>query len=202
MIKTFYLVRHGTKENLAGDPPLSNLGIKQAEITANYLNSLGIKKIYSSPLKRTLQTAQIIADKLKLSITIDDRLTERINWNGTDSFEHFLSEWGKTDLDENYKPGYGFSSIESGKRIKELLDKVSNTSKFDRVLFASHGGVIIDLLLNLFSEDELTNFNKDFMIIKSNGAIPECSITIIKTEDGKYYLEQLASTKHLVLPLS
>lgn len=195
-MKTFYLTRHGAKEKVAGDPPLSKFGIKQAEATAEHLSSLNIDKIYSSPLKRTLQTAQIIGEKLKLNITIDERLAERMNWNGTDSFEHFLKEWHKTDLDENYQPPYGFSSEESGRRMKEVLDEASQTEN-KKILFAAHGGIIVDLLLNLFSENELTSYSKDFIITRSTGLIGECSITILKVENGKYQLEQLASTKHL-----
>lgn len=200
MIKTFYLVRHGVKENLAGDPPLSNLGVKQAEVTADYLNNLNIKKIYSSPLKRTLQTAEIISKKLGLIPVVDDRLTERINWDGTNSLENFLNEFRKTDLDLNYQPTYGLSSAESGKRMKELLDNVSK-NKSNKTLFVAHGGAIIDILLTLFSENELTSHNKDFMTVKSFGSIPECSITILKVENGKYNLEQLASINHLISPL-
>lgn len=197
MIKTFYLVRHGTKENLAGDPPLSNIGVKQAELTANYFSNTGIKEIYSSPLKRCFQTAKIIAEELKLDVKTDERLTERMNWDGKSSFKNFLNEWRKADLDETYQPADGFSSKESGRRMKEVLQKVSNIPRNDRVLFVSHGGSIGDLLLNLFSENELIEHNKNFMVTRSNGSIPECSITILKIENGKYYLEQLASTKHL-----
>lgn len=44
MVKTFYLVRHGLKENLAGDPPLSKLRVKQAETTADYFSTLSVNQ--------------------------------------------------------------------------------------------------------------------------------------------------------------
>lgn len=196
MAKTFYLIRHGLKENLAGDPPLSTIGRKQAEVTAKYLTSLKIRKIYSSPLRRTFQTANIIAKEFGLKIIKDERLTERMNWYGIDSLENFLKEWRKTDMNRNYRPSYGFSSKESGERMKEALDLAASNGE-DRAVFVTHGGSTEDLLLTLFSENELEIHNRDFMMLRSNGLIKECSITILKVEKGVYQLEQLASTKHL-----
>lgn len=53
---TFYLLRHGDKEFLPSDPSLNPTGIKQAEITAKYLQNKNITAIYASPLKRAQQT--------------------------------------------------------------------------------------------------------------------------------------------------
>ena len=75
VVNTLYLVRHG--ENLANltrefsyrkvDYPLTERGVRQAEQTAAHFASLGarpggrpIDAIFSSPLKRALQTAEII----------------------------------------------------------------------------------------------------------------------------------------------
>ncbi len=69
-----YLARHGQDEDNAQgilnghrDRSLTELGIKQAQDIANKIKDAGIKfdAIYSSPLKRTLQTASIIVDAIK-----------------------------------------------------------------------------------------------------------------------------------------
>jgi len=66
-----YLARHGQDEDNAEgilnghrDRSLTDLGIKQAQDIANKIKDADMKfdAIYSSPLKRTLQTANIIAD--------------------------------------------------------------------------------------------------------------------------------------------
>ncbi|MFC1919394.1 histidine phosphatase family protein [Chloroflexota bacterium] len=61
------LVRHGQtawnrEERFRGraDIELDDVGVKQAQAVANRLKQSGITGIYSSPLKRTLQTAQPI----------------------------------------------------------------------------------------------------------------------------------------------
>jgi probable phosphoglycerate mutase len=71
-----YLARHGQDEdNVKGilnghrDKPLTLLGQDQAKELANKIKEAGIQidKIYSSPLKRTRQTAEIISDILSLN---------------------------------------------------------------------------------------------------------------------------------------
>ncbi|HOP54967.1 MAG TPA: histidine phosphatase family protein, partial [Bacillota bacterium] len=64
----FYLVRHGTTQyNLENrfqghlDIPLSNQGIEQAKKLADYLKDKKIDAIYTSDLKRAVQTAEYIA---------------------------------------------------------------------------------------------------------------------------------------------
>lgn len=196
MIKTFYLIRHGIKESIVGDFSLSKRGRKQAEITAHYLSLLNIKEVYSSSLKRAFETASIIGNRVGLRIKVDNRLTERLSWDGKDPFKKFEDEWRKTDLDQNYKPLYGFSSFESGNRIRSLFDEVANTSSAKSTVFVAHGGVITDLLLNLFSESRLARRNKNLIIYRPE-IIKECSITIIKVEKNNYHMEQLASVRHL-----
>jgi len=71
------LVRHGetewnVKEVFRGriDIELSENGIKQAELLAEYLSHLKIEAVYSSPLRRALKTAEMIADAHKLGVEI------------------------------------------------------------------------------------------------------------------------------------
>ena len=77
-----YLVRHGqTDWNLEGryqgriDIKLNSKGIEQAKEIKEKLKEIKFDKVFSSPLKRALETAQIITDN---DIEIDERLIERI----------------------------------------------------------------------------------------------------------------------------
>ena len=84
MKKDFYLFRHGqTDMNVAGrwqgqgiDLPLNDVGIKQAQKLAKELKKTGMEVIFSSPLKRAVQTAEIVAETLDLSVRIDAGLIE------------------------------------------------------------------------------------------------------------------------------
>ncbi|MFZ2097220.1 MAG: histidine phosphatase family protein [Anaerolineales bacterium] len=72
----FLLIRHGQtdynkKMHLPGRLPNVHLNIngqQQAQLVANILKSAPIKAIYSSPLERTLETAQPLAEALKLQV--------------------------------------------------------------------------------------------------------------------------------------
>ncbi len=83
--RTVYLIRHAQPANL-GDanlrydippgPPLSTEGRAQAAMAADFLVSHPPMVVYTSPLDRALQTAQIIASKLGGPLAIDERLAE------------------------------------------------------------------------------------------------------------------------------
>jgi broad specificity phosphatase PhoE len=68
-----YLIRHGQSTNNRGDlprvaePPLTDLGKEQAQHTGKWLVAEGITTLYSSPMLRTLTTAQAIGDHLGLA---------------------------------------------------------------------------------------------------------------------------------------
>jgi len=81
-----FLVRHGaTDENLAMpyrlqgqrvDPPLNELGRRQAERAAAVLQGRPLAVAYSSPLQRARQTAEILASPHGLPVRVVDELIE------------------------------------------------------------------------------------------------------------------------------
>jgi len=77
------LVRHGqTDANAAGlllgrtDPPLNDAGRAQAAAVAERVAALGPERVISSPLLRTVQTAEVVAARCGLRVEIEDRLIE------------------------------------------------------------------------------------------------------------------------------
>jgi probable phosphoglycerate mutase len=80
----FFLVRHGENDyvkeaRLAGRKPgvhLNEKGRAQAQGLAEKLSKLPIKAVYSSPLERALETAEPIAEAIKLEVTIREGLLE------------------------------------------------------------------------------------------------------------------------------
>lgn len=194
---TFYLVRHGQKEKVMGDPHLTQFGKAQAEHTAKFLKDKGIKQIFSGLLNRTSETANIIAKELGLDIKFDDRLRERMNWGDKkgESFEEFWDEWQKADLNRDYQPAHGYSSRESGQRMESFLSDVSKDINNDTFLIVTSGGIIGDLLRNVFLEKDLPLvMNK---ISKARYLeILECSVTIVK-KDKNLILEKTGNISHL-----
>ena len=77
------LARHGeTMWNVEkvfrgrADVSLDEVGIKQAELLGKYLSDWRLEAIYSSPVKRALDTANIVARYQKVSVRIAEGLTD------------------------------------------------------------------------------------------------------------------------------
>ena len=78
------LIRHGqsianVEKIFAGNfnSPLSELGMLQAEQTAEYIaENYNVDKVYSSDLKRALSVGKAIADKLRMDVTAQKNLRE------------------------------------------------------------------------------------------------------------------------------
>jgi broad specificity phosphatase PhoE len=109
-----YCVRHGESVyNAEGriqgqaDVMLSDLGLRQGEAVAHELQKICLDAIYSSPLVRAKQTAEILAERVNLPIRFDDRLKEidagifqhqrRVDLEVTHPEE--LQRWRSEDLD-------------------------------------------------------------------------------------------------------
>jgi broad specificity phosphatase PhoE len=96
MRNTLYLIRHGcTDANLAKparlqgcrhNPPLARLGVRQAELTRDFLAVRAIDVCYCSPLHRAVETASIIAEPHGLTPQPLDELVECDvgEWEGLD----------------------------------------------------------------------------------------------------------------------
>ena len=193
-MNTFYLIRHGQKENIKEDPGLTELGQKQAKITGDYLKNKNVLKVFSSPQKRALQTALIIGKKLSLKVKIDKRLKERIDWGDYPDLPlaEFLKKWDYSSLHRNFKPEFGDSSIDAGNRLKMFICEISKKFPGKNIVLATHGGLITDLLRNLFSEEKLQKYKQDFPEEKGK----ECSITVLVKNNNDYLLKQVGSTDH------
>jgi len=65
---TMYLIRHAEKADATADPDLSEAGKARAKQWANWLADKNIAVIYSTPYKRTQQTAQPLAQMFQQQI--------------------------------------------------------------------------------------------------------------------------------------
>lgn len=86
------LLRHGQTElsvgrrySGRGNPPLTDLGRRQADAAARHLGERGgVAAVVSSPLQRAYDTASAAAKELSLDVTVDDDLIETDfgDWEG------------------------------------------------------------------------------------------------------------------------
>jgi len=139
---TIYLVRHTTYLNpdhvYAFKLPfeLSGEGIDHAGRVGEWFkgNSLLGLIIYSSPIKRTVQTAEIIANKIGSKIVIEDRLIEVAcpNLEGKKQPEDEDETWRKEAIDSSREP-----SEDVQKRVVSFFQEKMNEK--EDCIFVSHG---------------------------------------------------------------
>lgn len=107
-----YLARHGeTPLNAAGllrgrlDPPLTAKGQTQAEALADALQGEDIHLIVTSPLQRAVATARPLAERIGVTVEIDQRFNDRDYgvWAGI-SRDEVEARWGSVDNAPGVEP--------------------------------------------------------------------------------------------------
>ena len=157
-------VRHGqTHLNKAGiangrtmDDSLNEEGIEQAKKTLAEISN-NYTEIYSSDLLRAKQTAEILNQKLKLTIKYDKRLVERNMGSLTGkSWKEIGLEISEIDKNQeyDYRPYGGESAEDVRKRLFSFIDEIIKNKKDQKILVVTHGGIIrlLHHLLNKTSE--------------------------------------------------
>jgi broad specificity phosphatase PhoE len=137
-VTTLLLVRHGeTDWNADGrlqghtDRPLSDFGRRQARRLAEELENERLDAIYSSDLSRARETAEIVGERLALSVDLDPGLREKDwgNWEGLTAVERDRVEF------------VGESTEAHQERILDALRRIAERHPGDgRVLVVTHGG--------------------------------------------------------------
>lgn len=158
-----YMIRHGQtdfnkKRIMQGlsDIHLNEEGIRQANAAKEKLKDVDFDICISSPLKRTLQTAQIITDN-KCKIILDDLLIER-NMGNFEGEAYQLYQ--KYDF-WNLKTNLSFNGVETVRdifaRAKKFLDKIKDEYKDETILIVSHHAVLRALHYNIVGYNDDTN---------------------------------------------
>lgn len=189
---TLILVRHGESEwNRAGriqgqvNSPLTDLGINQAKATRDYLSGILLNQqleIYTSPLDRALQTAEIIAqgiDYPSRKIIIEERLNdfnlgEISGTFGWDKVAEIFPEQAQLRLQDpmRFHPSGGESGAEFEARLRSLLEDLKDDGTLK--LMVSHG------IVNKFIRGILKNLSGKEMV-----ELGESQNTIYRLEQGE-----------------
>ena len=141
------------RENADGpaDPELSADGLSQAQLVAQYLASETLDAVYSSPLRRAIQTAEPIAAAHDHSISIIEGVAE---WD-RHSNEYIPVEELKATNDPRWQEivaGGWTSEEDQGEfrdRVISSLEEIIATHRGDRVVVSCHGGVINQYLAHV-----------------------------------------------------
>ena len=150
---TILLARHGeTDWNREGrfqghaDQPLNRTGRAQAVDLSVALMAEQLAAVYSSPLRRALETAEVLAASHGLEpVPVDDlREVDVGSWSGltrAEVEEHFPAQFTRW---LNYGQGWedGETYEEMGRRAVDALLRLAAAHDGERVLAVTHGGPI------------------------------------------------------------
>ena len=163
MITRVFLVRHGAttltaEDRFAGstDVPLSDAGREQARRLAVRLRPQRLTAVYTSPLGRAMETAQILAQPFGLETQVRPALREISHgrWEQltraevAEKFAEEAAEWDKDPF--TFAPPGGESGLDVTARALPALLEIVRHHPGEKVLVVSHKATIrllISLLL-------------------------------------------------------
>ncbi|RPF52194.1 histidine phosphatase family protein [Aquisalibacillus elongatus] len=148
MQKNIYIIRHCQAEGQHPEAPLTNKGFKQADELSHFLSEFELDHVISSPFLRAVQTIRPYIIKEKMSLEIDERLSERVlsNEHFSDWLEKLRTTFNQMDL----KYEGGESSNEAQGRIINVINEILD-SEHQNVAIVTHGG-IMSLLLKYYED--------------------------------------------------
>lgn len=215
-MNSIYLIRHGQSE-IHGCPwkntslPLSNLGIEQAKAISRKLSKIKFSAIYASPLKRAVQTAEIIARPQGIPVISIDGLREIDTGIFSDKTNREVEEFDKgyKDIIElarngplvaqmlDYYPGLSFPNGESaGQMVKRVVDAWEQIitsileNDYQNTAIISHAGTQTVILRHLTSHTLTSELKRQ--------VFDNTSLSVLEiTDEGDFSISCLNNVDHL-----
>jgi broad specificity phosphatase PhoE len=166
MTTRVYLIRHGStvlsaEDRFAGavDVLLSDEGRDQARRLGNRLSGDAIAAFYASPMKRTVETACLIAAPHELRVDTVDGLREIAHgrWEGMTRAEveaQFPEEYRRYEHDPfSFSPEGGESGLQVTARALPAMLKLVEQNADEHIVIVSHKATIRLLLSSMLGFD-------------------------------------------------
>ena len=201
MSTTVLLVRHGqTESNVTGffmgwsNEDISHLCYAQARSLSSRLTSLPVASVYTSPLKRTYNTALILAKPHNLDLKVLDDLIEIQlgDWQGL-HMDEISQRWpelwkqSRIDPSEVTMPN-GESFQQVTERAARAFEMIVADNQDKQVAMVTHDVVIRVLVAHVLGASN--SIYRQF-------EISNASLSTIRVTDGKARLITLNDTSHL-----
>jgi probable phosphoglycerate mutase len=162
-----YFVRHGEStanrlrefSNTGFKHPLTEKGVEQARAMARGLAGVPVEQIYSSPVRRAVQTAQILAESLHAPLETAEALRE---WNvgiyegttdpvGWELHGQVQDDWFIHKKFDSKMPG-GESFHDIQERFIPFIDGLVQDGRYSHrnILLVAHAGLYLAMLPVIF----------------------------------------------------
>lgn len=202
-----YITRHGKTEwNIEGrfqgvkDSPLVKSGIMDAHALRDYLADVHFDAVFSSPLGRAVETANLLfSQREDITVQLDQRIQE-MNFGVfegmkttdilqvyPDIYDHL---WNQPEQFERC-PGGGESFAEVRARIISFLSDLDRFPDDSRIFIVTHGMYFICLLGYLLGYDPV-----DFPKI-NRSVVRGCSLTTVIKKQDDYQIIQIGDDHFL-----
>ncbi len=169
------IIRHGRPERIdasevqatgvAADPGLTDVGLAQAEAMAAWLSMEQIDAVYTSPMRRALETAAPLEKALGLTATVEPGIEEFDDGDG-----YIPMEEVKKDKAEWRKMMRGFDGADLSQfraTVTTAITNIIGNHRGETVALVCHGGVInawaahvLELERTMFFPPEYTSINR------------------------------------------
>ncbi len=161
-----YVTRHGQttlneSNKVCGisDISLNKQGISQVELLSKKLKNKKIDLIISSPLKRAIETSNIISKACNINVIIDYRLAEQNygSFEGIDRTNRDFLE-NKKNFAQRYPNGE--STLQVVHRVYNFLEEIKAQPNYECILIVSHGGIcrVINTYFSNMTNSEFFNY--------------------------------------------
>ena len=201
MSTTVLLVRHGqTESNITGyfmgwsNEDISDPGYAQVRSLSSRLAEFPVATIYTSPLKRAMNTARILAEPHKLELNVLDDLTEigLGDWQGLHRDE-VSQKWPEIWKQSRIDPSV--VTFPNGENFQQLTKRAVRA--FNRIVADNTNGhtlaVTHDAVIRVLAAHVLGTSNSIYRHMEINNA----SLSVMRVEDDRMRLVTLNDTAHL-----
>lgn len=176
------------------DLALDDIGVRQAEAAAEVLSRFGVAALYSSPLRRALMTAQILASRLRLPVQPLDGLIDIDfgSWQGLSPKEaserdsDLYKKWLEHPREVHFSQGESLQDVHN--RVTAVVADLMKEHSEQTVALVSHNVVCRVLICFVLGLDN----SHYWQVAQDVGAI-----NIFEVTDGKPVLSLLNDICHL-----
>mgnify|MGYP003336033794 FL=1 len=199
-----YLVRHGETaltpmRKFSGvgplDPELTEKGLREAALVASEVAIIKPDVLFSSPLRRTMQTAELVSKETGLEINVDPIWKECSfgDWDGlsiAEVKEKYPTEYAMWVSTSSYAPPRGESYDEAMARAIQGMTNLVADYPHKKVCIVTHNGMIKSALAAAIKAEPSVVFNLD---------VSPCSISSISIwpSDGLMAIRSTNERGHL-----
>jgi len=168
-----YFVRHGESEanllwefsNRGFKHGLTKRGIEQAETLARNLRGVPFSQVYTSPIKRAYQTAEILSEALDIPMEVTDALREfdcgvlegKSDPESWAIFDRVFEQWQQGQWEECIPEGESHLQIQA--RFIPFIDEIIQNRKDENILLVGHGGTYRCMFPLIFANLEVESIH-------------------------------------------